>query len=162
MLLVDGYNLLFALKKPDSRTLEGDRAELVKSLESYAERTNQSVRVVFDRGGPRRERRVRVEVVYVADGSTADDVIVAALEETADRTAYRVVSSDRAIRKAAEKRRFEVVEVREFWKDVLSWLAAPTGGEPASKERGISAGEADAWMKEFGFGGKDDEARGKR
>jgi predicted RNA-binding protein with PIN domain len=162
VLLVDGYNLLFALKKPDSRTLERDRNDLVKSLESFAERTNQTMRIVFDRGGPRRERRARVEVVYVADGSTADDVIVAALEESSDRTAYRVVSSDRAIRKAAEKRRFEVVEVREFWRDVQSWLATPEGGEPASKERGISAGEADAWMKEFGFGGNDDEARGSR
>ncbi len=155
MLLIDGYNLLFALKAPNTRTLEQDRAELIESLTRFAEATNQTLRIVFDKGGPRRDRRTRVEIVYVADGSTADDVIVAALEDTADRTAYRVVSSDRAIRKAAEKRRFSVVESRAFWKEVQAWLAPPTTGEPKGKQQGISSSEADAWMKEFGMGDKE-------
>ncbi len=157
MLLIDGYNLLFALKAPDSRTLENDRSELIEALSRFAEATNQALRIVFDKGGPRRDRRTRVEIIYVADGSTADDVIVAALEETPDRTAYRVVTSDRAIRKAAEKRRFTVVESRAFWKEVQAWLAPPATGEPRGKQQGISSSEADAWMKEFGIG--DDERR---
>ena len=159
MLLIDGYNLLFALKPPSSRTLEKDRAEFVESLTRFAEATNQSLRIVFDKGGPRRDRRPRVEIIYVADGSTADDVIVAALEETADRTAYRVVTSDRAIRKAAEKRRFEVVESRAFWREVEPWLAPPKTGEPRGKQQGISSSEADAWMKEFGIGDNEGNSR---
>ena len=157
MLLIDGYNLLFALKPPSSRTLEKDRAELIDSLSRFAEATHQSLRIVFDKGGPRRDRRTRVEIIYVADGSTADDVIIAALEDTADRTAYRVVSSDRAIRTAAEKRRFVVIESRAFWTEVQAWLAPPKTGEPRGKQQGISSSEADAWMKEFGLG---DEPRG--
>lgn len=162
MLLIDGYNLLFALKKPDSRTLEQDRDELVRAIEGFAGRTNQSVRIVFDRGGPRRERRAGIEIVHVADGSSADDVILAALEETGDRTAYRVVSSDRAIRKAAERRKFEVVESREFWREVTALEERSKPSLPREKEQGISSAEADHWMKEFGLGGSNDQTRGSR
>lgn len=150
---MDGYNLLFALKRPNRATLEEDRRELIRALERYCRITNQRARVYFDKGGPRTSKGGRVEVVYVAEDATADERIVAALDETSDRTAHRVVSSDRAIRKAAGRRGVTSWSVMQFWREVQARFAeedreAPTGG----KSEGITAGEAEAWLRTFGFG----------
>lgn len=155
MILIDGYNLLFCIVKPDSTKLEEQRDALVADLDRYAARTNQAVRIFFDRGGPRRGKRGRVEIVHVENRSSADERIVDALEGTPDRTRYRVVSSDREIRRAAESRRFEAVESAAFWKEVLAALAPPEGGEPPQKQDGIGPGEADYWMKQFGLDDKE-------
>ena len=164
MLLVDGYNLLFAVRKPDRRSLDRDREALIADLERYCSLANRTMRIVFDHRGPRREKRPRIEVIYVEESLSADDRIVAMLEGTADRTAYRVVSSDRAIRKAAEARRFETVEAQVFWREVTEVLDPPDAakGEPGQKEKGISPAEAEYWLKEFGFGGGSDETRRDR
>jgi predicted RNA-binding protein with PIN domain len=157
VLLVDGYNLLFAVTAPKRSRLEADRRALVAELERYGARTGQRLRVVFDGGGPRRVPGRHVEVVFVADGSTADDRIVAALEGTADRTKYRVVTSDRAVRKAAEARKFEVTPSGAFWREVQAALAPARADE---KPGALTQGEADYWMKEFGIG--HGETRGDR
>jgi len=156
VILIDGYNLLFAIVKT-TKNVERDREQLIGRLVRFADATRQRLRVFFDHSGPRRERRSQVEIVYVQEDMTADERIVAALDATDDRTAYRVVTSDAEIRRAAERRRFEVTSSADFARELERAEAGGSLAEPLKKEHGISPAEADQWMKAFGIGGDDDQ-----
>jgi predicted RNA-binding protein with PIN domain len=153
VLLIDGYNVLFSGGVP--RDIHSAREGLVRRIESWCARTGHRARVFFDcRYGPFGAKLAHVEVRFV---QVADDAIAEAVAATADRTAYRVVTSDRAVADAARRQRMEVVPSEEF----VGQLAPAAAGEPdpAEKRDGISAAEAKAWMRTFGLGGESDEAR---
>lgn len=139
MLLIDGYNLLHAAK------LEGDIESKRRQLIEAVGRRAQRARIVFDptkgphvKGGP-------VEIVYVPEGTTADDAIIEMLRATKDRTAYTVVTSDRAIADEARRLRFQVIGSREFWEELHRPPAPP--GKPSN----LSDSEVTGWMREFGL-----------
>lgn len=156
MLLIDGYNVLFArgVMKDVARAREG----LVARIDAWCGRSGRKARIFFDsREGPLRGRRNLVEILYVAAGDTADAAIGRLVAGTADRTAYRVVTSDREIADAARKRNVDVLSSEEFLRE----LEGPTRPEeePRAKRDGISDGEARYWMNEFGLPGNDHEAQ---
>lgn len=147
MLLIDGYNVLFAAGPFDD--MRAAREELVRQIDGWCGRNRQKARIYFDSSaGPLRGRLARVEVFYVAAGTTADDAIAHAIEGCGDRTRFTVVSSDRAVAGAAEKRRMRVIESKAFLETLR-----PTSieGDPREKTDGISEGEAKAWLKRFGM-----------
>jgi hypothetical protein len=97
-----------------------------------------------------------VEVRYVAAGVTADDAIAEAVAKTEDRTAYRVVSSDRAVADAARRRKMDVVSSADFLREMTPPVRE---ADPPEKSAGISDAEAKAWMRRFGFGEEPHETR---
>jgi rRNA-processing protein FCF1 len=137
--LIDGYNLLHALKT----TRESLIALLVNACADHA-------RIIFDPTGgmARRERRGGVEIVSVVQGRTADEEILATLSATNDRTRYTVVTNDREIAQAAEKRSVKVMTCEEF----ARLLAPPSEG--SEKPDSVSPGEVDDWMDKFGLDDK--------
>jgi rRNA-processing protein FCF1 len=93
----------------------------------------------------RNDVRDAIEIRNVPQGSTADEEILAALEQSDDRTRYTVVSNDAALVKAAEKKGFAVVPCEEFARMISARAAGPEKADRASP------GEVDYWMKEFGL-----------
>ena len=129
------------------RATSETRDRLIALIESWCRAGGYRVRIVFDATGgmKRREERGPLEVRSVAQGRTADEEILAALEATSDQTEYTVVSNDLAIVKAAEKKQIQVVPCEEFASRLLRPPEAPEKGDSAS------TGEVDYWMREFGL-----------
>ncbi len=160
MLLIDGYNLLFAQKKVERRRLPEAREALVLRIARYCESCGQQARVIFDFtqgppafGGEARRRLGAVEIRYTPKGVTADDEILGTLAGTKDRTAYTVVTSDRGIADEARRRQFEVVDSDRMLAEMERILREAAGktGEAPEKLRGLAPGEVDHWMREFGL-----------
>jgi hypothetical protein len=135
--LIDGYNLLHAIG--------ATRDALLGAVEAFCRRESQSARIVFDPTGgmKRRENRGPLEIRVVAEGRKADEEILAAIEATADRTAWTLVSNDLELVKAAEARKLRVLACRDF----AALFAAP----PDDDEKRPPGGDVDFWMKEFGL-----------
>jgi predicted RNA-binding protein with PIN domain len=143
--LIDGYNLLHALSP--GRATPAAREGLVGRLEAFCRRGGYRARVVFDPTGGmrRRETRGELEVWSVAPGRTADEELVLLLGSTPDRTAFTLVSNDRAIAEAARKRGAQVLSCQEFGR----LLTEPPA--EAEKSDGAPPHEVDHWMREFGL-----------
>lgn len=155
MLLIDGYNLLHACHRavPHDK-FEALREELVRRVDAWAAAHRQKATICFDggkQGAVFKARSIvyseRTTVLYSPKGRSADDEMIARLRETKDRTAYTVVSADRAITDEAAKRKFRVVAPADFAKS----LPDKIGRDPNPRVEGITRGEAEAWMKEFGL-----------
>ncbi len=105
-LLVDGYNVTKAEGGYGDLALEVQRDRLLESLEKLAVRKGVPTRVVFDgaevaRGISRRSKR-RVQVEYSRAGETADDHLVARLEELPPDPVV-VVTNDRELQERARQ-----------------------------------------------------------
>jgi predicted RNA-binding protein with PIN domain len=149
-LIIDGHNLIgqmsdLSLEEPD------DEGLLVGRLRRYAARTGNTVTVVFDGGlpgGPSRELSGGgVQVVFAPAGRSADPLIIKRIRKVRDRQAWLIVSSDREIVGAAERRGLRVRRSEEFAAE-LSAVPAPTP-PPDPREIPPSQAEVDAWLREF-------------
>jgi hypothetical protein len=156
--LIDGNNVLFALKKAGT---EANRIGLCRHLGELA-RAGEKVTVVFD--GPPPQGPLAREVdepgvtIYFSSGRTADEVIAELiLADTAPRR-LTVVSTDHEIRRNAHKRRCPTLDSEAFAEILLSPPATRRPGEPAEKRQGLlSEEETEAWLKEFHLDTLDDE-----
>ncbi|MCL4440887.1 MAG: NYN domain-containing protein [Firmicutes bacterium] len=129
-LLVDGYNILHAwagLKKVMKKDIDHARAKLVEVLGNYQAVRGVQVIVVFDahlvKGGTGSKENVTgVEVVYTAEGETADMLIeklVGRLTEkgrvtvaTSDWIQQRIVFGKGAVRLSARELENEVAALK--------------------------------------------------
>jgi predicted RNA-binding protein with PIN domain len=101
-LIVDGYNIIFAwedLAKVAAADLDAARRGLLDALCSYAAFKKCRMVVVFDGykrvGNPgSREQMAGLQVVYTAEGETADAYIEALVHEIGSNYAVRVATSD--------------------------------------------------------------------
>ncbi len=101
-LIVDGYNIIFAwedLAKVAEADLDAARRGLLDALCSYASFKKCRMVVVFDgykRVGSSgsREQLAGLQVVYTAEGETADAYIEALVHEIGSNYAVRVATSD--------------------------------------------------------------------
>ena len=145
MFLIDGYNLLHALAR--GRATPEARDRLISLIEAFCRAGGYRARIVFDATGgmKRREERGPLEIGSVAQGRTADEEILEALDSTTDRTEYAIVSNDLALVKAAEKKQVKVLSCEEFGRLITPRGEAPEKGDAAS------SGEVDYWMREFGL-----------
>ncbi len=101
-LIVDGYNIIFAwedLAKVAASDLDAARRGLLDALCSYAAFKKCRMVVVFDGykrvGNPgSREQLAGLQVVYTAEGETADAYIEALVHDIGSNYAVRVATSD--------------------------------------------------------------------
>lgn len=164
MLLIDGYNALhqyFRGRTLDPKTMPAFREEFVEALEIYSVRRRKNLVVYFDSGKgdppfPMRRQivRGRLAVVTTPRGVTADEALIERIEETRDRRSIKVVTSDRVIVTAAERRRIETQSSEDFIQELERFLAASRSVYDEEKVAGISDGEADYWLREFGLDGE--------
>jgi len=149
-LIIDGHNLIpkipgLSLQAPD------DEMRLVERLQRYCARHNTRAEVYFDRAAPGSAGRRSfgaVTAVFVREGRTADQAIAARLQKLARGAAnWTVVSSDRAVQRAARWARAQVMSSEAFAR-ALQALSAP--GEAAEKPDTLAPDEIDEFLKLFG------------
>ncbi|MDP1836045.1 MAG: NYN domain-containing protein [Chlamydiales bacterium] len=118
---IDGYNLLFRIVDP-SEDLQSHRDTLVRNLTEKIEALNLDVTIVFDAtyapGELSRKRPRQVEVVFTAEGETADKFIVTELEAIRKLTHETVVTSDKHLAWLARRLGAHTVDIEPF----IIWL----------------------------------------
>jgi predicted RNA-binding protein with PIN domain len=145
-LLIDGHNLIgkmegVSLADPD------DEAALVQRVRRYCLRHRRRATVVFDSGLPGGPSRTlsspEVKVIFAPTGSNADALIRHLLRQERDPAGLLVISSDRAIRAAAQARGARAITAEAFARQ----LTLPARGEAEKPE---TAGDVEEWLKVFG------------
>lgn len=178
-IIIDGYNLLHTL---GTRRSLGGPGNLQRAREELAGRIaarlepEQRMRttIVFDSNSENRDlpevldvQGIRVE--FARGFADADSKIEHMLQQHSAPRSVVVVSNDRRVRQAAERRRARPVDC-ESWFDSLESSqrqaeAEPAKGEPAEamKEGAeMSAAEREAWLQLFGGAAKDVSRRQQR
>ena len=131
-ILVDGYSVLHfwpRLRKLAGRSLEVQRAALIRVLRQYGDATDCRVTVVFDGYAAKHKPDITeptpgLEVVFSDAGKTADDVIER-IVGTADRPgSIRVVTSDNLERRTVETLGAQSVSTELFEAEVTAALGA--------------------------------------
>jgi len=155
--LVDGNNLLFAAgdaqpERPPSRST------LCTLLGNWVRRTSRKVHLVFDGPQPA-DVRVRqmadpdVTLTFSGSGVSADAVLSEIIRTHPAPRRLVVVSSDRAIAKAARARRAKPMRSDEFWKRVERDLARPPRESRLPREKfvGLTPEASERWLRELGL-----------
>ncbi len=156
--VIDGNNLLYAARAVGTSDLLLGRSMLCDALGQWAERRHERVHIVFDGPAPppafaSQVARRAIDVSYSGTGQTADAVVACILATDSAARRLLVVSSDRAIIRAAKRRRARPIRSEDFWIYVQRDLArpVPTGQEPEEKEAGLSPEATRQWLREFGL-----------
>lgn len=163
MIIIDGHNLLWAVHKLDPESEPIDDLWLCKLLDRYLRQSDLKGHIVFDGTGPPDKSGFeviqRLDIFYAGMSTDADAVIEDKIYSDSDPRNLTVVSSDRRIRDAARRKKATSLKCDVFWKDVMRHLKQrhkPV--EPDYKRRGMTEGEANQWMRFFGF---DEESGGQ-
>ncbi|MCE5341578.1 MAG: NYN domain-containing protein [Planctomycetaceae bacterium] len=157
MLLIDGYNLLHTVQNILEQSAEITDVQLCKILDEFIYRTKGKGSIIFDGIGPRDKsgfaNLFNLEVVFSGMNREADDVIEKLILQNTAPKHLSVISSDRRIKKAAQKRKANAVDCVDFWTDMLKQMDKKTKKptEPKEKLFGVSSAETEYWLREFGF-----------
>jgi len=156
--VIDGNNLLYAAREVEPEALLVGRSMLCDKIAQWAQRRHERVHIVFDGPAPNTALATQIgnpaiKVTYSGAGTSADAVIVQLLEEDSAARRLLVVSTDRAIARAAKRRRARAIRSNEFWAGLRRDLAQPIPepDEPEEKEAGSSPEATERWLDEFGL-----------
>ena len=126
-LVVDGHNIIFAweaLAKTAETDLDAARRGLLDALASYTAFKKCRTVVVFDgykRPGPgSREQHDQVQVIYTAEGETADAYIEALVAQIGSNYNLRVATSDSLVQLSSLRSGVLRMSARELWQEVES------------------------------------------
>ncbi len=157
MLIIDGYNLLRAVQNLLEQSSEITDVQLCRLIDEYLYRTKKRGQIVFDGVGPKDKSGFNnlreLEVKFSGTSREADDVIEKLIrEDTAPRN-LTVVSNDRRIKTAVNKRKATAADCVDFWTEVIKQLEKKKKKqvEPQGKFYGISEAETEYWLREFGL-----------
>jgi hypothetical protein len=160
--LIDGNNLMHALADAGPQVGREALCRLLKPLLAQGE----TAHVVFDGAEPppgvaAQIEQTGVRVTYAAE-QTADEVILKWIAQDTAPKRLTVVSTDKEIRRAAERRRCKAVTSQEFAKKLLRIDAAQRRPKPVrspesgAKQKGLSEQETRRWLREFGLDERDE------
>jgi hypothetical protein len=137
MYLIDGYNLLY-----QSDFVHRD--DLIDQLARFCRREHKSAHIVFDGYSPTDLSSSVLRVTFAGD---ADAEIIKIIRETANPNEWKLVSDDKELIFAAQKRGVEVWSVERF----LYLLAGEAATYPLEKDvnAGLSDDEAEEALLEF-------------
>lgn len=119
--ILDGYNVTKDIRGQPTAELADQRAWLVRIAAAVAAGRDVRVTVVFDGAGERTTSASAARIVrcvFTAEDETADDRIVALVEDLEAGTPVLVVTSDREVRSAVEELGANVVASGVFLKAV--------------------------------------------
>jgi uncharacterized protein len=157
MLIIDGYNLLHAVQNLLEQASDFTDIQLCRMVDEYLYRGKKRGQIVFDGIGPKDKSGFNnlrnLEVIFSGSSLEADDVIEKLiLKDTAPKH-LTVVSNDRRIKTAANKRKAIAADCVDFWMEVIKQLEKRKKKqvEPQGKFYGITEAETEYWLKEFGL-----------
>jgi predicted RNA-binding protein with PIN domain len=160
--LIDGYNLLHAMGvlkgTVGPQGLERARQRLLGWIEGVFKDRVSSVTVVFDgTDGGTVLTAHGIEVIFAAGSEEADDLIERLIRKSSAPAQLSVVSSDRRLQQAAERRKARAISSEEFIDELeklrkarMRSVSSPKLEEPGSPEE---------WLRAFGHLDRDPRAR---
>jgi predicted RNA-binding protein with PIN domain len=157
MTIIDGDNLLWALRQTLEEREITTELEMCRVLSRYFALTGEPGQVVFDGAGPADHSAfdaiANPEILFAGFHRDADSVIEEKLKANTSPRRVTVVSSDRRLRKAAALRKAAGIKSEDFWELVRKELGRkkPRKQEPQEKREGLSESETEQWMDLFGL-----------
>ena len=160
-LIVDGYNVLFAIARHAGQSvaealMEAQR-RLLSELTVYTRQTGETVTVIFDSargtgGASHEERHGRVRVRYAHPPRTADDDIRRLVEMNPKPRSLLVVTSDRELGADCRRRGARVVGSMSFFRDLTRHTEADRDEEEEMllKTQPPTPAEVREWLRKFG------------
>jgi predicted RNA-binding protein with PIN domain len=159
-LIIDGYNVLFAIARFGGRAvataIEEARSELLEHLLRCYRLTGERVTVVFDSrqltGGARaREGFPGIRIVHAHPPRTADDEIRRLVEASTAPRHLRVVTSDRELARSCSSLGATVIGARAFFREITRQAeqAAKDEEEERVKTAQPSRQEMEEWLRVF-------------
>jgi predicted RNA-binding protein with PIN domain len=156
--LIDGYNLLRLIEKT-GQVAQLTEIQLCRIVSDYLRYKGENGEVVFDGSGPREKGAFDavpfLYTTFAGGGKDADTLIEKKILESTAPKRLIVISSDRRLRDAAQKRKAISVDSESFWKELEKVNAArkkrKKRSEPREKYEGISESETEYWLKVFGL-----------
>jgi predicted RNA-binding protein with PIN domain len=150
-LLIDGHNLIaqvpgLSLADPD------DEQKLVALLRTYAQRKRAKIVVVFDSGLPGGESRELsgggVTAIFAGSHTIADRILIERIRELKKPSEWSVVSSDREVQQAADRREMLVRSSQDFASMLIALLKRPVSDRPVTDDQ-LSNDEVNEWLRIF-------------
>lgn len=163
LLLIDGYNLLYATdiigQGSNAGTLQASRQALLDFLvDTLSDDLLERAIIVFDAkdpppGLPRQVKQEELRIHYATGFPNADQLLKDYIEiHTAPRQLL-VVSSDHEVQRAARRRRATSVDSDVWYRTIRSQQNdphSPRGGSHDKPAGTPSAAEVQQWVEEFG------------
>jgi predicted RNA-binding protein with PIN domain len=156
MFIIDGHNLLHTIRKADEEFEPVTDVQLCRNVGRYLKLTGDSGEIVFDGTGPPDKTGFagtgKLEVLFAGSGTDTDTVIENKITASTAPKRLSIVSSDRRLRRAAQRRRATAIKSEDFWRDVLKQLSRKRPAkEPRAKRQGLTESETDQWLDYFGL-----------
>jgi predicted RNA-binding protein with PIN domain len=162
--LIDGYNLLHAVWPAEGRQLRPRawprfRQRLIDRLRAAHPDDAVPVTVVFDAARephtdpPEADSR-GIHVRFAVGYPSADDLIEELIRADSAPSRLTVVSDDHRVRDAARRRGCTVTGCLDYFESIEKPRPSKEDPpDPPAKPEGLSPGEVEHWLKEFGGGG---------
>ncbi len=151
---IDGHNLIpkVGLRLND----ENDEEKLLERVQEYARITRRKCTVFFDRApdpSTRRSRYGSLNVYYVTHRTTADEEIIAMVNNAGSRAReITVVSSDQHIQRQIRYVGAQFVTSEQFAREMQKAYQRDLEVNPERHNNDkLSESEVDEWMKIFGL-----------
>jgi predicted RNA-binding protein with PIN domain len=157
VLIIDGYNLLRAVQNLLEQSSDITDVQLCRIVDEYLYRMKKRGQIVFDGVGPRDKTGFNnlreLEITFSGTSHEADDIIEKLVLESSAPKNLAVISNDRRVKTAANKRKAAAVDCVDFWMEVIKQLEKKKKKqvEPQGKFYGISEAETEYWLREFGL-----------
>jgi predicted RNA-binding protein with PIN domain len=155
-IIIDGYNLLWAITKTGKGSEAITDIGLCRVLGAYLKAVKEKGQIVFDGIGPPDKSgfdNIRnLEVVFTGRAVDADTVIEDKIRTNTAPKRLTVVSSDQRLRKAGRTRKAVSIKSEMFWAEVRQQLSRKSKAEePVEKRMGLTEGETKQWLDYFGL-----------
>lgn len=155
--LIDGHNLIARIPDIDLSDPD-DEAQLILRLKRWtAADGRRRVTVYFDRGLPGgRDPHFSggpVEVIFTSSRKTADDLLIGRIRRVNNPPEFTLVSSDREVVSAAERRGMPVLDSETFAGQMAAESEERQSPQPQASQKEeplVSAEEVAQWMELFG------------
>ena len=126
LLIVDGYNVLFAcdeLEQVSKIDLGSARQRLIELLDNYSSFKHCQIILVFDgyraKGNPgEKQLHNQLQIVYTKEGQTADAYIESMATQIGSNYNVRVVTSDSLVQLSSFRSGLLRMSARELWMDI--------------------------------------------
>ena len=156
-LLVDGYNLIQSsqLFQTPGTSLEKSRLALQRALNAYSRHADVHITLYYDGDDldhPSTGRHGAVDIEFSRAAQKADDLIMRAVQTKHGARWLRVVSSDREIRRFAQRHKIRSISSEDFLDELEAPIASVAAERigPEAAARCAKADDIAEWERAFG------------
>jgi predicted RNA-binding protein with PIN domain len=144
IIIVDGYNLIKTVGS-NNFVEDKERTWYIKRLEKYSHQKKHNLLIIFDGGMSNwstKQLAARATVIYAGFGKSADDCIMAYIDQYVGKDLL-LVSSDTALQAYADGKNVVSIGAEDFWFLVRSALATEVAAQDSHEggARSVKTGE---------------------